>query len=217
MSNRSDPYQSLDINQPAAVSRTVINEERKTLERQYEMMQHIDDRALRITRTSTVLLGITFTGLSLLVIPSSETADLIVPNISYMATCVGSIGIFSITTSLFIGIVTTQYSRPIYGIGEKVRHRIGTRQSEQKALSEMSNEYDDAISAMQSRLERNRRLLWVVQIVFIIGLISLIIGSSFALSDAVRMPSGTNTTNAVLTLLTVTNIRGGPVSSDENK
>lgn len=184
MSDRSDPYQSPDIDPPAAVSRTVINEERKTLERQYEMMQHIDDRALRITRTSTVLLGITLTGLSFLIIPSSETADLIVPSISGIATCAGLIGILLIAISLLIGIVTTQYSRPIYGVGEKVRHRIGARQCESKAMSEMSNEYDDAISVMQSRLERNRRLLWAVQIVFIIGLSSLIF-AFFAVLDAV--------------------------------
>lgn len=207
MPDRSDPYQSPETEPPAAVSQSVIDEERKTLERQYEMMQHIDDRALRITRTSAVLLGITFTGLSLLVRPSSETTDLIAPNISKLATWIGSIGVISITMALFIGIVTTQYSRPIYGVGEKVRQEIGARRNASKALSDLSNEYDDAISVMQTRLERNRVLLWAVQIVFIIGLVCLIIGSSLALSDAVRVPGGANTTNAVLISHTVTNIQ----------
>lgn len=207
MSERSDPYQSPDDPPPSAVSKPVIDEERKTLSRQYEMMQHIDDRALRITRTSAVLLGITFTGLSLLVRPSSENANLIAPNIPLWATIFSSGGVLLLTFSLIVGIVTTQYSRPIYGIGERVRHDISARRSERRALSQMSEEYNDGISVMQSRLERNRKLLWAVQIIFILGLICLIVGSALVLSDAVEVSASANNTETGLIHLTVTSIR----------
>lgn len=211
MSDRPDPYQSTD-NQPSpTVSKHVIDEERETLSRQYEMMQHIDDRALRITRTSAVLLGITFTGLSILVRPSSESAKLIAPNIPFWAMLTSSGGVLLLTSSLIVGIVTTQYSRPIYGIGERVRHDISARRSTRRALVEMSNEYDDGISVMQSRLERNRRLLWAVQIIFIFGLIFLIIGSSLVLSDAVEVSAGASNTEVGLVRSTVTSIRDAPV------
>lgn len=209
MSDRSDPRQDTDYQPPPAVSKHVIDEERKTLSRQYEMMQHIDDRALRITRTSAVLLGITFTGLSILASPSSENAALVVPEIPLMATVSSSLGVFLLTLSLIVGIVTTQYSRPIYGIGQRVRYDIGARRSERKALSEMSDAYDDGISVMQSRLERNRRLLWGVQIVFILGLVGLIVGAALVLSDAVKVSESTSSTGAWVMFPTVTSIRGG--------
>jgi len=206
MAKDSDPYQHSTDSPPSTVSEHVIDEERETLARQYEMMQHIDDRALRITRTSAVLLGITFTGLSLLVRSSSESAKLVIPNISSLAEGFSSIGVLLLAASLVVGIVTTQYSRPIYGIGERVRHGIGTRRSERKALSEMSDEYDDGISAMQTRLERNRKLLWAVQIIFILGLGCLIVASALVLSDAVKV--GTSARSEVgMVRQTVTSIQ----------
>ncbi len=212
MSERSDPYQSPDDPASSAISKHVIDEEREILSRQYEMMQHIDDRALRITRTAAVLLGITFTGLSLLARPSSENANLVVPDVSKAATVSSSLGVLLLTFALIFGIVTTQYSRPIYGIGERVRHDISVRRSTRKALAEMSDEYDDGISAMQTRLERNRKLLWAVQIFFILGPICLIVGSALVLSDAVTVGSSANSTEVESIHPTVTSIRGGNIS-----
>lgn len=184
MTERTDPNQHENSPNTHTFNQ-VINEERNILRNQYEMMQHIDDRALRITRTSAVLLGITFTGLSLLLEPSSDGPYLIAPKISTVAVYVGCIGLISLTFSLIIGIVTTQYSQPIYGIGERIRHGLSERRNAWKATSELSDEYDDAISVMQTRLERNRNLLWSVQILFILGLVCLLIGSGIVISDAV--------------------------------
>jgi len=204
MSQSSDPYQDSNGPPPSAISKNVIDEEKETLARQYEMMQHIDDRALQITRTSAVLLGITFTGLSLLVTPSSDNSVLLLPDIPTLAIYSSSSGLLLLTASLVTGIVTTQYSRPIYGIGERPRHAISIRNNERKALSALSDEYDDGISAMQSRLERNRTLLWGVQILFILGLGLLIAGSGLVLSNVVKINGGTE---AGFILTTVTSIR----------
>jgi len=187
MTSRSDPHQFSGGSPPRSVSKHIVDEEQKTLSKQYEMMQHIDDRALRITRTSAVLLGITFTGLSLLIRLNSSATKLLIPDISFRASVFGIAGLLCLTLSLIVGIVTTQYSRPIYGVGERIRHGISARRSESTALSDLSAEYDDAIAAMQSRLERNRRLLWGVQILFISGLLLLLAASILVVSEAVKV------------------------------
>jgi hypothetical protein len=186
MSQRFDPYQSQTDSSSPQVSDQILAEERGTLSRQYEMMQHIDDRAMRITRTSAVILGIILTGLSLLLERPEGSAELTAPALSLVSVILGSSGAGLLTFSLIIGVVTTQYSQPIYGIGERVRHGISSRRNPQVAISELSEEYDDGIAVMQGRLERNRDLLWIVQILFIFGLVLLLAGSCSVLLDAVE-------------------------------
>jgi hypothetical protein len=111
--------------------------------------------------------------LSLLLQPSADTAGLSVPTLPKSSTYLGIAGVFSITTSLCLGIIATQYSRPIYGIDEAVRDGIHIRSSESKALSDLSDRFDRQISVMQTRLERNRYLLRYVQITFVLGVVLL--------------------------------------------
>lgn len=186
MSGRSDPLQSSGGPSTQLVSKHVLDEERLLIRRQYEMMQHIDDRALRITRTSAVLLGIFVTGLSLLLQPSPTASGLVAPDISASSLLAGLGGTVSLVFSLHLGIVTTQYSQPVYGINERVRDGIHSRSDESKALSDLSNSYAEQISTMETQLERNRNLLWMVQMSFVLGMLLLFsAGASVAYSTTV--------------------------------
>jgi len=180
-----DPYQPFEESPPAEVSEIALQEERAIVARQYEMMQHIDDRALRITRTSAVLLGIVLTGVSLMTQTVDGSTSLHLPQLSTWGERFGAGGILLLIGSIVVGTITTQYSRPIYGPGMLVRHSISARRNKWQALAELSNEYDDAIDEMQGRVERNRTLLWALQIAFICALVSLAVGAYLAFESAV--------------------------------
>lgn len=182
--DRADPYQTSEDDRPREVTETVLHEQRTILARQYDMMEHIDDRALRITRTSSVLLGIVLTGLSLVIQTKPDGTALYLPPIGYWSKLLGTGGIVCLVASIVVGILTTQYSRPIFGPGPRVRDSLRGRRSVSTAVRELADEHDDAITEMKGSVMWNRRLLWTVQLFFVGGLGLLVLSAFLLLSNA---------------------------------
>lgn len=93
----------------------------------------------------------------------------------------GSIGIVFLVMVVLTGTVTTQYSRPIHGTGERPRVQIRNRTSRERALRELAGEYDDQIQVMSDQIESNRTILWLLQLELVIAVASLAVATGFIL------------------------------------
>jgi len=183
-----DPYQREIVSQPNADNfETLLEEARATIVRQNDMMEHIDDRALNLVRTAAVLLGIIITGLNVASSGTPTPPTALLDEIDTLALVAGSVSVGFLVLSVLTGVVTTQYSRPIHGTGERPRVQIRNRPSRGQSLRELARQYDDQIQEMAVRIESNRKILWALQIEMVIAVTSLAAAMGFML-PTVRIP-----------------------------
>lgn len=184
----SGPYQHHIVSQPNPENfETLLEEARATIIRQNDMMEHIDDRALNLVRTAAVLLGIIITGLNVALSGTGISPTALLNEVDDLALIIGSVSVGFLVLAVLTGVVTTQYSRPIHGTGERPRVRIRNRPSRGRSLRELAREYDDQIQEMAGRIESNRRILWALQIEMVIAVTSLAVAMGFILPK-VQLP-----------------------------
>ena len=178
----NDPYQhATETRLNEKNFELLLEESRATIVRQNDMMEHIDDRALNLVRTAAVLLGIIISGMNVALSGHRMSPTMLLNRLSDLVLVVGSVGIAFLVLAVLTGVVTTQYSRPIHGTGERPRVRIRNRSSRERSLRELAREYDDQIQEMAGRIESNRRILWTLQIEMVIAVASLALAMGFIL------------------------------------
>ena len=178
----NDPYQyATETRLNGKNFELLLEESRATIVRQNDMMEHIDDRALNLVRTAAVLLGIIISGVNVALSGHQMSPTMLLNTLSDLVLAVGSVGVAFLVLAVLTGVVTTQYSRPIHGTGERPRVRIRNRSSRERSLRELAREYDDQIQEMAGRIESNRRILWMLQIEMVIAVASLALAMGFIL------------------------------------
>ena len=178
----ADPYQRDVAVRPQEENLEIVLEEsRAILDRQNDMMEHIDDRALNLVRTAAVLLGIIITGLNVALTGQPLSPTDLLDELDPLVLVAGGIGVGSLVLAVLTGVVTTQYSRPIHGPGEEPRIRVRNRSSRAYALRELVREYDDQVQEMAGIIESNRAILWVLQIEMIVAVTALATAMGFIL------------------------------------
>ena len=174
------PYQHRTVAYPNKENfEMIVRASQTTIDRQNEMMEHIDDRALSIVRTAAVLLGIIISGLNVALSSTQKSPVELLNLLTESVVVVGSIGVAFLVVAVLTGVVTTQYSRPVHGTGQRPRVRIRNRPSRGQSLRELSREYDDQIREMAGRIESNRTILWVLQIEMVGAVVSLALAMGF--------------------------------------
>jgi len=109
------------------------------------------------------------------------------PPLSLLSQGLAGTGIILLIGIILFGASTTQYSVPILGFAKPVRDQIGARRNLSKARSDLSDVYDGAIDEMNTRVERNRTFLSVLEIGFFVALLLLSVAALLAFSSAIRV------------------------------
>jgi hypothetical protein len=153
--------------------RVTREESRTVLDHQISLLNDLDDKAMRTTRTAVVLLGIIISAAG--IIGADELARL--PDLVFWGYGAGAFGLFLTTIA---GIIAYSQSDMTFGVGSLHRDEVREQSyTEREWLGLLLEEYDEWTSEMRYVNSRNASIVTVTQ--FLLGVSMFLLFASTVL------------------------------------
>ncbi len=137
-----------------------------------ERLDEIDDRALRISRTSVLVVGF---AASAVTVGGSNAVD----SVPILYLVILSLGLTSTLMAAVLGVGKVTVTGYPIGVGTSQRNEIrGLSYSYGSALSEYIEQYEDMVREVTQEIRRSKTELAIVQYLTIFGSAGLFVGSS---------------------------------------
>lgn len=162
MDSREDRVQNLKL---------ALDEARREYEVKTERLEEIDDKALRLSRTATLVIGFAVSAVS--VGGSSSLVEIPIPHSVAL-----SIGLTMTLLTAVLGIGVSSVTAYPAGIGaERRREASNPPYGYQSALATNIEQYESMIGEITKEVTRNTQLLDSAQILLLFGTILLFTGA----------------------------------------
>lgn len=152
--------------------RNAVEESQRGYDKKVEVLEEIDDKAMRSVRTAVILSGLVASAVGVSG-PSALSSFTILPIL------IGCLGVVSLAISIVYGIGIYTVTRYTTGIGPTHRSDVITGgYTQEEWLVEMLYEYDDWSSRIEDEIDNNKFYLDIVQLSLLFSVISLITSAS---------------------------------------
>lgn len=149
-----------------------LRETQREYKLKVERLDEIDDRALRISRTSVLVVGF---AASAVTVGGSNAVD----SVPILYLVILSLGLTSTLMAAALGVGKVTVTEYPIGVGTSQRNEIrGLSYSYGSALSEYIEQYEDMVREVTQEIRRSKTELAIVQYLTIFGSAGLFVGSS---------------------------------------
>lgn len=162
---------------PASTSQTdalknAVEESQRGYDKKVEIIEEIDDKAMRSVRTAVILSGLVASAIGV----SGPSA---IGSFTMLPILIGGLGVVALTVSIIYGIGVYTVTRYTTGIGPSHRSDVITGgYTSDEWLVEMLHEYDDWSKKIDREIDNNKTYLDIVQLSLLLSVVALLTSST---------------------------------------